>query len=259
MKKLILILSSILLLIYMFLFLLSFHGEYSAQRELWGINQSLGFIASHQESIPDYAINQLANRYRTFIRKYKGSIYAQRAQLMIGNLYALRKDYAQARLEYQKASGPDEELSVQAQLAIAKTYELEGQWDKADETYADTVVFYKNIAIKNPKSKLEYNALRVIAICQLNQKDFSGTVKTMEEIIMKYPTGKALEEAINTINLLCVTKLHDYDMAINIYQKFIEKYPSHSVDGLLKKMIKYLQLLKDKKLIIQVSSVKKID
>ena len=293
MKKLILILAIILLFIYVLLSLLSFRGDYCAERELWKIDRKLGFIASHQESTPDYAINQLVNRYRSFIKKYSGSLYAKRSQLMIGDLYSLRKNYSQARLEYQKAVGTDEELSAQAQLAIARTHELEGHWDKAfiiyksvmqnypdtnsgfstpmylishlvssgdqkaytDQAYRDAIVFYRSIAVKNPKSKIEYNALKMIAICQLNQKDWSGTVKTMGEIMLKYPVGKAIQEAVNAINVLCVTKLHDYDMGINIYTQFIQKYPDHSADQFLRKMIKDLQLLKNKKLVVQTGKV----
>ena len=289
MKKLILILLSILSFIYIFLSVLSFRGDYCAERELWRINQKLVFIAAHQESTPDLTINQLANRYQVFIKKYNGTLYAKRAELMMGDLYSLRKNLSQARLEFQKAVGTDRELSAQAEVAIAKTYELEGHWDKAlvlyksiienypvtslgfsipmyltghlvasgdqkeykDQAYADALVFYQRIAVKYPKSQLEYNALEMIAICQLNQKDWSGTVKTMGEIILKYPVGKAIQEAVSAINVLCVTKLHDYDIGINIYRQFIQKYPDHSADPILKTMIKDLQLLKNKKLIIQ--------
>jgi len=289
MKKLILVLASILLFIYILLSFLSFRGDYCAERELWGINRKLAFIVSHQESTPDYTINQLVNRYRVFAKKYNGSIYAKRAQLIIGGVYLLRKNLPQARLEYRKAVGPDKESSAQAELAIAKTYELEGHWDKAlaiyksiiqnypvtdsgflvpmyltshsvtsgdrDQAFTDALAFYQRIVVKNPNSRLEYNALRMMAICQLNQKDWSGTVKTMGKIILKYPVGKGIQEEVNGINLLCVTKLHDYDMGINIYRKFIQKYPEHLADGFLKKMIKDLQLLKNKRLIIQSAPV----
>jgi TolA-binding protein len=263
--------------------LLGFRSDYRAERELWRINRTLSYVASHQESTPDYAINQLADRYRAFIKKYSKSIHARQAQIMLGDLYALRKNYDQARLEYQKAVGPDKELSAQAEFTMARTYELQGQGSKAlaiyksiiqnypvtnsgflvpmyltrhlvvseDEAYDNALAFYKKIVLKYPKSKLEYDALRMIAICQLNQKDWSGAVDTMGEVILKYPIGTALKDSITAINILCVTKLHDYNKAINIYRKFIQKYPDHLADPLLKKMIQDLQLLKNKNLIIK--------
>jgi len=288
MYKLILILAGVLIIIYVLLSALSFKDNYCAERELWGINRNLIFIASRPESTTDYTINQLAHHYQDFTKKYKGSVYAESAQLMMGNLYSLRKNYSQARLEFQKAIGSDQELSAQAEFAIAKTYELEGLWYRAlleykniiqnypktssgfstpiyltthrvlsgdqktytDKAYADALVFYQKMAVNNPKSIIDYNSLRMIAICQLNLKDWSGTVTTMREILLDYPVDKAIQEAVGAINLLCVTKLHDYDMAINIYQQFIQKYPDHSVNPILKKMIKDLQLLKSKKLVI---------
>ena len=281
-----------MLFIFVFLTLLSFRGDYCAERELWGIDRKLIFIAAHQESTPDYIINQLIGRYKAFAKIHNRSKFSQSAQRMIGNLYSLRKNYSQARLEFQKAVGPDNELSAQAEFAIAKTYELEDRWDKAlltyrdiiqyypdtnfgfsvpiyltdhlvtsgnqkdytDRAYADALSFYQMIAIKNPKSKLEYNALKMVALCQLNLKDWSGTVKTMGDLILKYPRGKSIQEAVSAINMLCVTKLHDYDLGINIYGQFIQKYPDHPANPYLSKMIKNLQELNKRKLIVQTVS-----
>ena len=77
-----------------------------------------------------------------FINKYNKTIYAKEAQLMLGNLYSLRKNYTQARLEYQKAICPNKELSAQAEATIAKTYELEGNWDKALTIYKSVIQDY---------------------------------------------------------------------------------------------------------------------
>jgi TolA-binding protein len=291
MKKILLILTSILLSIYILLSLISLGDGYHAERSLWKIDLKLNYIAAHNESTPDFTIDQLAHTYRDFINKYSKTIYAKQAELMLGNLYALRKNYSQARLEYQKAVCPDKDLSAQAEVTIAKTYELENnnaealkiyknviqnypltssgfflpiyltnhllpsedQMEYVNAAYYNALVFYRKIAAEHPKSKLEFNALRMVAVCQLNQKDYEGTVKTMGQIILKYPVGKALQEGVNGINVLCVTKLHNYDMAINIYSQFIQKYPGHSADPLLKKMIKDLQVLKDKKLVIRTA------
>ena len=281
MKKLILFLTGILLIVYILLSLISLGDGYHAEREFWGINRQLYYIASHLESTPDFTIDQLAKRYRGFINKYDKSIYSKRAQLMLGDLYSLKKNYAQARLEYQKAICSDKETSSQAEITIAKTYELEDAWDKAlpiyntvvqnypltssgffvpiyianhnADYYPSALAFYKKMAVKYPKSKIEYNALRMEAICQLKLDDWSAAVKTMGDILLKYPIGRAIKESVDGINLLCVTKLHNYDIGINIYNQFIQKYPDNIVDPVLKKMIKDLQLLKNKKLIIQTA------
>jgi len=291
MKKIFQILAGVLLIIYVLLSLLSFKSGYSAERQLWGINRSSSYIASRLESTPEYKINQVIDKYHAFIKKYHDTVYAERAQLSLGDLSALRKNYPEARAEYQKALGANEDISAQAEYDIAKTYELEGQWDQAVDTYkdvmkkypttgpgfftpmylvehssasgpsdaytyADALAFYKGIAVQNPKSKLEYNAMGMIAICQLNQKDWAATIKTMGEIMLKYPGGKALKESISSINMLSVTKLHRYDMAIDIYDRFIQKYPNHPADPLLKKMITQLQVLKNKNVVIRTAPQK---
>ena len=200
MKKLLLILISILLFIYALLTLLSFRGDYCVERKLWEINHQSLNISSHQESMTEYAISQSAQRYQLFANTYKGTIYAKRAQLMIGDLYALRKNYTKARQEYQKAVGPDKELSAQAEFDIAKTYELEGYCDKAlvidkniiqeypitvvgfsvpmyltghlvgsgdqksytDQAFADALAFYQNISPDRPSMVLMFRKLPLL-------------------------------------------------------------------------------------------------
>jgi tetratricopeptide (TPR) repeat protein len=295
MKKTILVLLSILFFVYVFFSLLALRSDYNAERELWRINRTLNYVSTHVESTPDFTMDQLVRRYRSFTTKYSTSPYAKSAQLMLGDLYELRKNYTQARLEYQKAIGRDDELSAQAEFTIAKTYEVEGHWDMAlpiyksisqqypvttsgfyapmylanhvvssgddqreytAEAYTNALAFYKKVAAKHPKSKIEFDALRMVAVCELNLKDWTGTVNTMGELILKYPVGSALKEALKAINLICVTKLHNYDMGINIYTEFIQKYPNNSIDPLLKQMIKDLQILKNKNLIIRATPPK---
>ena len=89
------------------------------------------------------------------------------------------------------------------------------------------------------------------AVCELNLKDWNDAVNTMGELILKYPVGSALKEALKAINLISVTKLHNYDIGINIYTRFIRKYPNNPIDPLLKQMIKDLQILKSKNLVIK--------
>jgi len=121
-----------------------------------------------------------------------------------------------------------------------------------DEAYGVALAFYQKIALQYPKSELEYSALRMIAICQLYQNNWSATITTLGEIVLKHPGGKGLQEAVSGINILCVTKSHNYDAAISIYEQFIQKYPEHPAVGLLKKMIKDFKFLKSKNLIIQM-------
>jgi tetratricopeptide (TPR) repeat protein len=294
MRKLLQLFISILFIIYVLFSLLALHSDYDAERDLWRISRTLNYVSNHIESTPDFTLDQLVHRYRSFAVKYSGSPYAIKAQLMLGDLFVLRKNYTQARAEYQKAIGHDDELSAQAEFTIAKTYELEGQWNKAytifrsisqkyptttsgfyapmylanhvissgdqreytAQAYANALVFYRRVAANHPKSKIEFDALRMVAVCELNLKDWTATVDTMGEIILKYPVGSALKEALKAVNLICVTKLHDYDKGIGIYQQFIKKYPENPVDPLLKQMIKDMQILKAKNMIIRAAPPK---
>ena len=66
----------------------------------------------------------------------------------------------------------------------------------------------------------------------------------MGELMNKYPTGEALKEALSTINIVCVVQLHDYYLAISMYEDFINKYPKHPAVPVIKKMISEFATLK---------------
>src|SRR5271154_5104716 len=185
MKKTLILLIGFLSFIFVLLSLLSQGDGYHAERSLWRLDHQLEFIASHVESTPDFTMDRLADRYRQYIKKYAKTIYSKQAEMTLGDLFALRKNYPQARLEYQKAICPDKALSAQAEFTIAKSYEIEGHGDKAlviykdvvqkypltstgfltpmylaghDGDYAYALAFYQKLAAQYPKTRVEYES-----------------------------------------------------------------------------------------------------
>ncbi len=290
MKKTITILLSVLAAIFLVLSAINWRGSYDAERELWGLNRDLVKMSYQQESTPEYAVEKLADRYRAFIKTYPKSPFTMRAQFTMGNLYLFKKNYTKARAEFLKALSvypKDKELMAETEAAVGKTYEYENNWPKAvaiykqlshdypltatgfgapeyiaryykanglkneaNNAYEKAVLFYKNMAAKNPKSRIEYSALKMMAVCRLSQERWNDAVQDMYLLMMKYPSGLILEETLKGINEICITKLHNYDEAIGYYRQFINKYPKHPAIPVIKKLISGLQLLKGKGIII---------
>ncbi len=289
MKKLILILSSILLAVFILFTLLDWGGDYQAERELWGISKEFIILTKSIETAPDYSVNRLTEKLRSYIKKNQRTKYAAQAQLLIGNLFMLKKDFVKSRAEYQKVGGLTKKqgtISVAA-ANIAKTYELEGNWSsalsiyknvikrfptsqtgftipvyiaryyqskdlttQANAAYAQASDFYRNLSVKHTKSPIEYNSLRLIVLCEFEQKKWADAVTASGNLMLKYPTGPVLRQALETINNLCVMQLRDYDKAISIYKQFKIKYPKHGVNPILNKMIAALEELKSKGVVI---------
>lgn len=286
MKKLIIILSGILLIIFITLTAIDWKGTYDAERQLWGLNRELVKISGNKEATPDYVIEQLANKYRAFIKDYPRSSNTMTAQLVMGNLYLFKKNYVKAREEFQKALTiypKDKDLMAQAKVAIAKTYEIDNNWvkaypyyqdamanypltetgfsvpeylarrykslglnDEANSAYEKAVVFYKKIASDNPKTVYETSALKMIIVCKLSQSRWKEASEEMFNLMMKNPTGQILGECLKGINELCLIKIRNYDETIGYYKAFLAKYPKHPVIPTLKKMIAGLETLKEK-------------
>ncbi len=261
-------------------------GEYKTERALWKINKKFGSLVKNRAPVTDYEFGQLKGQYENYVRRYHKSPLSVEGQIMLGNLYIYRKDFPAARTEFVKAlplSNGNQELMAKVEADIAQSYQYEGDWDQAlaqykavnqrypltktgffvpmyvgryyeskgmkaqaNSAYEEAYQFYKNILTQYPKSSLAYESMNLMSLSRLSQGRYAEAVQGMEEWIMTYPRGYSLKEAIRTINTLCVTQLHDYAMAIKIYQRFIQRYPKHGVVPILKNMITQLELLQRK-------------
>ena len=113
--------------------------------------------------------------------------------------------------------------------------------------YSDAITFYRNLANENPNSGVEYNALRMISLSYLYQKNWSEGLKVLSELLMKYPKLMSnISQVVPAINNIAVNQTKDFDSAINIYKKFIETYPNHPINNTLSDAIKRLEELKTK-------------
>lgn len=276
-KRLILNCAGILAIIAVVLSMFDLHGAYDVERTLWRINRDFAEMSKHPESAPEFGIEELAERYRTLIREHPKSLWAARAQMMLGNVYLFKQDYARAREEFQKVGhmdDEDKELLAQAKTAVASSYLSQGKWNNALEEYKQVVtdyplttsgfttpirigkyyeikglkkqaarayeeaaIFYQQTAKNNPRSIVEYNSLQYLIICRIAQKRWSEAVETSRQLIMQYPTGDATPRALKIINVVCVNQLRDYNLAIGILNQFMSKYPNHAAVENIKKML----------------------
>lgn len=91
---------------------------------------------------------QMAKAIQAFevvTQKARGTIWAARAHTAIGSLYAMQKQYDQARAAYASTLenyNQHRELAFASRLAIAKTYEAQDNWEEAVKVYNDVADFY---------------------------------------------------------------------------------------------------------------------
>ena len=287
MKKIFLILLTVWIGLFIILSVVNLRDEYSTEKALWKLNRHYVRIAKNPESVPHVTFEKLANEYRHLIKKYSHSQLRGKAQIILGTIYLIKKDYSKAREEFGlvKKNYPDAiTFNSEALSAIARSYEIENNWPKALETYRklikeypktvigfsipiyiaryyegknqkeearvayhEAIQFYRNLAKENPNSGVEYNALRLIGISLLNQKNWPEGLNVLTELLLKYPNLTSnLNQVVPAINTIAIAHTKNYDVPISIYKKFIETYPKHPINNTLKVIIENFEKLKIK-------------
>lgn len=243
MKKLLFNLFLILLIVFIVFTALDYKGTYSAERDLWKINDKFSQAAIDPKSIPDSTFESLASRYQAFIKKYPDSALVPPVQILIGRVYLTKGDYARAREQFEKIikiykdkpnvgveaaadigrtyalennsemvlknyervknEFPLTPIGMQAPLILAKYHSERGDVEKTQAAFDAAITHFKKIIKDNPDSTIEFNALRSLGATYLASKKFDEAVNTFGTILLKFPQRKYLNSA--RINTLVKT------------------------------------------------------
>jgi len=293
MKKTLFVLFAVLVAVYLFFSFISIKSEYNAEKKLWKINQEYADLLRSPETAPEQGFDELISRYKQYVEEFPASRLKPKVQIMVGRVYLLKKDYDAARMELKKVIElyPDtEELKLESLSAIAKSYELEDRWLdalkiykeiqrdypetsvalsvplyiaqyyqennkklEADKAFADAVAYYNQMVRDTVDPKVEYKALTLLSVCYLAQEKWMETVKVLEKIILKYPIPQVTPKIIAMINNISTAKLNDYDIPIQIYKNFLERYPDHQLGGALREMIAAFERFKNENVVVGIT------
>lgn len=150
MKRSLITFAWVLAAIYVIFSLLDSKGEYAVEQKLFAANQKFTQITKDPQSVPDQAYADLAKQYQKIIDEHSGSVLAPKAQVLLGRLYLVKKDYAVAREKFAEVfkKYPDKmELCAEAASGIGKTYESAGDWPNALKSYQELINKYTTTEI----------------------------------------------------------------------------------------------------------------
>lgn len=234
MKRTLTILFGLLLGIFLILSFLD-KSDYPLEKRLWRLKKQLTQVARDPKAVPDQKFEDLASRYKRLLKQYPDSKLLPGIYFEIGNIYALKKDYAKSRESLQEVLvryAENKELCATTWLVIGSSYEAEENLTEAlktyqkirsdytltekglnmplyianfymrherskerDNTLREAVTFYKKTARENPKVSIGFNALRLLSTTYLIMKDAKSAVDTMEQILLDYADSDFLNVA----------------------------------------------------------------
>lgn len=263
------------------LFLTGCGGSYNAEKLLWKANQKANKIFSDPKATPEGQYIEAIDFYKKVIVKYPKTLQAGEARFKMGLLYMAKEDFKTAEEMFRKIldEHPDKiNLCANAQFNIGSCYEKGGNWEqayaeykkafnnysktlrglhvpyyiadyyqqkkkflKAEKEFKEAVEIYKKLVKENPGTPLAYAAQGYIVLCFENQKKWNESINALQVLYDNYPDTPGGANALVTMGMIYQKQLNQPQKAIQVYEKYIEKYPKSKIISTLKSAIKHLK------------------
>ncbi len=196
--------------------------------------------------------NQARNILSKVIKKYPNNSRIEiKALIEIANTYVLENKWNDAIKTYNiiLKKYPYTPIGMRVPMIKAKIYVKANNKQKAKEQIKNAINYYQNIVNNKKNSIVGLNAILLIASCHESLGQNQETINTLEEALNKFAdsnlfTPNMLIGIIKHINTIALAKIGNLDIAINVYNRFIEKHPKHPFNKIFSKVIKQLQQLK---------------
>ena len=203
------------------------------------------------------------------VKEYGKSKYAGEAQLAIGNIYALKGDYAGAaavRDKVNKLFPKDGSLRAAAQFAVAVSYDKAGRWQEAlpeydklrsefpdkpvamqvpliiaghyvkkndkagaNRSFEEAVKYYKSLTDDKSADLVSLEAFELLAATYIMKEEYAAAVETLKAIRSKFPADKKSEFALFKIAMIYENNLKNKALAAETYKEFVKQYPAGSL------------------------------
>ena len=222
-------------------------GEYEAEKLSWRANKSFAGLKENIESATPEDYEEVILAFRKIVFKFPNWKYSARAQLTIGQLYALQNNMSKARGEFAKVLEEfpqDVNTCASALFAIGKIYEDENNWNKALENY-------KKIVSDYPETYAAYQVPLYIAQYykskNMNEKAeaaYKEAIEGYEKVIKEHPDTFASLTAQKFI-IAALVEQKKWSKAAEYLQAQADAYPGTplAVESLCKIAVIYQEEL----------------
>jgi len=232
MKRVVVIYLIILLGLFGIFLALDQKSDYIVEKKIWKVYKSQIEVAKDPNVVPVRNFERVIDEYRSIIAKYPDSRLTPALHVRIGEIYALRKNYEEARtifLGLYKLYPDNKELLAEAMFQAGKTYEVVDNWPEAYKVYESVIEkfaltdmglstpiyvanyyrnqndfqgsmgayeiainHYKGIASAYENRSVGMRAMRHLANCYLDQNRWIEAIDTLGTTIEKYSTSNHL-------------------------------------------------------------------
>ncbi len=195
--------------------------NYSAERLYWKAQQIGAPVIKNPRTATPEQFALAVNAFQHVVERTPGTMWAARAQAVIGSFYADQQHYDKAReafglviQNYNRYS----DLALGARIGIAKSYEREDRWEEAAKAYAE-------ISAYHPWSTVGLDAPLYIATVYAKRQQPEQAKKAYERAARAYtkliPNAPSPEMALQVKGYLALAyhQLGRWDQAVAILEE----------------------------------------
>ncbi|MBN1793395.1 MAG: tetratricopeptide repeat protein [Candidatus Omnitrophica bacterium] len=231
------------------------------EREISLYKEILGEIRGKNPPLETRATLRLAHVYmvsgegeeaRAILRNLQGrneerKEFCSKMELMIARSYELEDNWEKAEETYNaiEKEYPLSSASFQAPMMIAQHYLRSGETDRAGEIFATAIDRYNTIIEQNPDSELAAAAQDYISMSYLFQNKWEESIANLEELIANFPNSSRAATSLFAIASIYQNFLKKPDEALKAYESFITQYPDHEWNRLARQQIEVITRQQD--------------
>jgi len=259
MKRLSIVLVSILIVVYLALSVFSSGEEYAAEKLFYKAMKTYSKIIANPDVAPPAMIASVEKDLKSLHKKYPKSAIAKTAHILIAEMSIANKKYdeAQATIKnimdeykddltilsmaqfmkgtiYEKTGRIDKalaefrilrdkypytKLGLQIPLYIGRYYETKNDDGASQVAYKEAAAYYRKLEENNSKKVLGYMASTLLIQTYMNLKDFEAAGSALEATLINYASLASFNQLLPLVEIIYVDKLKSPERAIALYRK----------------------------------------
>jgi len=281
MRKVVLILTAVLIVIFLILSILGKDTEYDAEKLLFTAAKRYETILSNPDVIPPHIISSVESTLKKVMQNYPETKSAHKAYLRLMELYYADKKYDAAiaaadevmqkysystisvsKALFLKASCYKEKgewnkalselailkrkyintsLGLQVPIYIANYYKNKGDQQKAQKAFTEAISFYGNLKDNYTGTPLGYVSANILVQIHITLENYEEAGKVIKENVSDYPSTTTLAQQMAFVDLVFVKTLKRPEEALEIYERIKETTESSRLKEFLQTKIDELE------------------
>lgn len=250
--------------------------QYKIERMVWQADKGSRSIFLNEGEVSTYEFNSALAEFEEIIKKAPDSQHALNASFKIAQLYAIKKEFDNSRIAYDKIIATHQgrtEIQALAMFEKGQTYEKAEDWSNAliifkkimDDyyltkqgiavplyvvryyvqksepeaaylAYEAARVHYKGIIEKHPKTKAVLLCENLIVRTLMEQKNWLGAAEYLRHLDQQYSLGV---DTLLILAKLYENKLDLTEEAIKVYERIVRDFSDHkAVESIKEKIVK---------------------